>query len=92
MKNKLKLDRLEVQSFITSETKNELKGGAVTLNCLTGVYPTINVNVCLSKVCTIFPASEICVPTQDNVGICQRTRICLTGTETSPSFCDTIAC
>ena len=43
MKKKLKLDALKVQSFITATDMQSVNGGRQTLlDCLTGVYPTLD--------------------------------------------------
>jgi hypothetical protein len=50
MKKKLKLNELNVQSFITHTNANEIKGGQETLICLTGTetwnFPCTNAQGC----------------------------------------------
>lgn len=50
MKNKLSLSEIKVKSFVTDLEKSEarrLHGGAVTTDCLTGIYPTLPVDYCI---------------------------------------------
>lgn len=66
MMKKLKMNKLEVQSFVTTEEKNEIRGGQITLECLSGIYPTLPLKACVSNLCSI---ECIALPTH-NVGIC----------------------
>lgn len=97
MKKKLKLTSVEVQSFITSEKLDQVKGGQETIICLTGNYPTLPAKECVSNALDTFcfnvQPTIVCVPTEGPFAICQKdTIICLTGTETSPSMCKTLSC
>lgn len=50
MKKNLKLKDLKVSSFVTEINKSDKKtvqGGAKSLLCLTGMYPTLPVNNCI---------------------------------------------
>lgn len=55
MKTKLKISKLEVQSFVTSLEKEKIQGGAlITLEgCLTGKYPTQDLNACINTIRTV---------------------------------------
>jgi hypothetical protein len=68
MKNKkLKLENLQVQSFVTSmdaSLKGEVKGGAATLACINSNYPTMPCNCSAVDACltawNCTPNSNIC--------------------------------
>jgi hypothetical protein len=51
MKNKkLQLSELQVTSFITKlEASDKIKGGAESIVCLTGMYPTLPIQNCTTN-------------------------------------------
>ena len=75
MKKKLNLKELKVQSFITSTESENIKGGMKvdSVVCLTGNYPTLPVNNCVSG----------------DMGNCQpgATTDCFTGTWSTQIVC-----
>lgn len=60
MKTKLKINHLEVQSFVTSMEKNEIYGGAKTMVCPTDACPTLPLNHCISSQCATNEAGTVC--------------------------------
>jgi hypothetical protein len=55
MKNKkMKLEDLKVNSFVTEINTNMIKGGAESIVCLTGVYPTLPVQACATDTTSLF--------------------------------------